>query len=189
MDLRDILFRIRGVTPLPFLAAALYAAQFRTNQLIVGAVLCLLGELLRIRSVQYAGGATRTRIVGAPGLVSSGPYGAVRNPLYLANMLLYTGFALASGGWFPWLPLAAFVYFTFQYSMIISLEEETLKSRFGEEYAAYCRRVPRLFPFLRLPEVNQLPANRLLNVLREERSTLMGLGGSWGLLMVRLFLI
>jgi len=39
-----------------------------------------------------------------------------------------------------------FLFFTFQYSMIISLEEETLQKLFGDEYEFYCKKVPRLFP-------------------------------------------
>ena len=42
--------------------------------------------------------------------------------------------------------LVIFVFFTFQYSMIISLEEETLIDLFGDDYDTYQRNVPRLCP-------------------------------------------
>ena len=42
--------------------------------------------------------------------------------------------------------LVVFVFFTFQYSMIISLEEETLIGLFGDNYETYKENVPRLFP-------------------------------------------
>jgi hypothetical protein len=42
--------------------------------------------------------------------------------------------------------LIVFVFFTFQYSMIISLEEETLIGLFGGDYETYKENVPRLFP-------------------------------------------
>jgi protein-S-isoprenylcysteine O-methyltransferase Ste14 len=168
---------------------ALYGARFEAVAFYPGAALCIMGELLRIRSVQFAGGSTRTRQVGAPNLITSGPYAMVRNPLYLANMLLYTGFSLASNAWFPWLPLVAFVYFTFQYTMIVSLEEQTLGEIFGEKYDIYCRRVPRLFPRLGSKYTKQPPANRFGIALREERSTLMGLTLSWIVLLIRLFYV
>ncbi len=186
MDLRDTIFRIRGVTPAPFLLAGLIWAKLDPRFLTAGALLCILGELLRINSIRHAGGATRTRDVGAPSLVSSGPYGHVRNPLYLANMLLYTGFSLASGALLPWLPLAVVVFFTFQYGMIISLEEGTLREKFGEAYDEYCRRVPRLWPRL-TSGGDSRPAPYGLGVaLREERSTLFGLCTSWVLLAARM---
>jgi hypothetical protein len=42
--------------------------------------------------------------------------------------------------------LVVFVFFSFQYSMIISLEEETLIDLFGDDYETYRGNVPRLFP-------------------------------------------
>ncbi len=42
--------------------------------------------------------------------------------------------------------LVVFVFFTFQYSMIISLEEETLIGLFDDDCETYRENVPRLFP-------------------------------------------
>ena len=42
--------------------------------------------------------------------------------------------------------LVVFVFFTFQYSMLISLEAETLIGLFGDDYETYRGNVPRLFP-------------------------------------------
>ena len=41
------------------------------------------------------------------------------------------------------------VYFTFQYSMIISLEEQRLLKLFGLSYANYKNHVPRIIPLLK----------------------------------------
>ena len=52
-----------------------------------------------------------------------------------------------AGGQFLWPPLfIVFFFFMLQYSMIISLEEETLVKLFGNEYQLYRESVPRLFP-------------------------------------------
>jgi len=186
MDLRDILFRIRGFTPIPFLVASLIWAKPHCTLIAIGGMIAILGEMLRIYALRHAGGATRTRDVGAPGLVSSGPYAHTRNPLYLANMMLYCGFAVASGALSPYLPAAAFLFFAWQYGMIISLEEGTLKKLFGEEYAAYCKAVPRLWPSFS-NQGKKIPAPyTLLEALREERSTILGLVFSWALLAIRL---
>lgn len=185
MDLRDTLFRIRGVTPLPFLSAGVIWADPHSALIAIGGILCLAGEGLRISALRHAGGATRTRNVGAPELVTSGPYAYVRNPLYLANMLLYSGFALASGALQPYLTIAAILFFAWQYGMIISLEEATLTTLFGEPYARYCSTVPRFLPTLFSFGERRPPRYRPSEALREERSTLTGLTAAWTILVIR----
>ena len=59
--------------------------------MIIGLTLILLGELLRIWAVSYAGGITRTTKVGAQILCTTEPYSYTRNPLYIGNMIIYTG--------------------------------------------------------------------------------------------------
>jgi len=186
LDIREIVFRLRGATPVPFLLAALYGAVYNPVGLAAGALLAASGEALRVWAVRHAGGATRTRQVGAPSLVTSGPYGLVRNPLYLANMMLYTGLALGSGAFFPWLPLVGAAFFAIQYGVIISLEEEKLRELFGDKYGEYCRRVPRLFPGFRHWRPDGAANFRLGAALREERSTLLSLALSWSLLASRM---
>ncbi len=184
MDLREMFFRFRGYTPIPFLLIALIWAQFDYSIFFIGLLISLSGELLRIKSIQYAGGATRTRQVGAPELVINGPYGQVRNPLYLANMAIYFGYSLASGALFPYLPLVIFIFFTIQYSLIISLEEETLTNIFGDAYKNYCKSTPRLFPSLKSKPYSP-PNYSLKTAIHEERSTLNGFILSWILLILR----
>ena len=90
-------------------------------------------------SVRYAGGVTRTMNVGAPELCTSGPYSRTRNPLYIGNMLIYIGVILIAGGkYLSILFLIVIIYFIFQYSMIISLEEEKLNELFGKKYKEFC---------------------------------------------------
>jgi len=76
-------------------------------------------------------------------LITEGIYGRVRNPRYLEFVLLsfvYVAFANYGGVWlwyagtFPALHL------------VVLLEERELRERFGPEYEAYCRRVPRYIP-------------------------------------------
>ena len=147
MDLRYFLFSNRSFTPIPLVLAILYLSSLSYPYFIIGIGLILVGESIRIYGVRFAGGATRTREVGAPSLCTSGPYSRCRNPLYLGNMIIYCGVVLMAGGQFLW-PLLFIVFFFFilQYSMIISLEEETLVKLFGNEYQLYRESVPRLFP-------------------------------------------
>jgi len=177
---------MRGFTPIPFLLVGLIWAELSYPLLASGLILALAGESLRIWALRHAGGATRTRNVGAPGLVTSGPYGRVRNPLYLANMMLYSGFALASGAFIPYFPILAFLFFAWQYAMIIMLEETTLKRLFGEAYGDYCAKVPRLCPSLQHRGERRAAPYPLSEALRQERSTILGLALSWVLLTLRI---
>ena len=149
MDLRQMLFRYRSYTPIPFLVLMVFFASPTAASLGTGLVLVALGEFLRLWGVAIAGSETRTTgAVGGTYLITRGPFAYVRNPLYVGNMLLYVGVGVMSNALFPWLTLVAFAYFFFQYSRIVSLEEEYLRTTFGEDFARYCARVPRFFPAL-----------------------------------------
>ena len=149
MSLRKTLFRYRSYTPLPFIAVMLIFAAPSVTSMLVGGIVALAGEVFRFWGVAYAGSETRTTGgVGASKLVTSGPFAHVRNPLYIGNILLYTGFGVMSLALFPWLPAAALLYFAFQYWLIVQEEEEFLRSAYGEEYAEYCAHVPRFMPLM-----------------------------------------
>jgi len=150
MDIREFFFKYRSYTPIPLALLIIYFAQPSRPFIIAGSICLLLGEAIRFWAVSYAGGVTRTRRVGAPSLCMAGPFRYVRNPLYLGNMLMYTGVVLIAGA--PNLLamlITTWLFFAVQYLLIISLEEETLTNLFGEEYRNYKQHVPRLIPHLR----------------------------------------
>jgi protein-S-isoprenylcysteine O-methyltransferase Ste14 len=78
-------------------------------------------------------------------LVTSGPYGVVRNPIMVAELAVIWGEAVwfSSGG----VVLYAIAITLGAHLAVIFVEEPELHERFGEEYDAYCRRVPRWFPW------------------------------------------
>ncbi|TIN03202.1 MAG: isoprenylcysteine carboxylmethyltransferase family protein [Mesorhizobium sp.] len=74
-------------------------------------------------------------------LVTTGPFGITRNPMYLANTLLLIGVAFVSGiVWF--LPLAFIAAYATQ-KMAIEGEEKVLAAKFGKKYRDYAKRVRR----------------------------------------------
>lgn len=148
-DMRQTLFQYRSYTPIPFLVVMIAFAEPTLLSLACGAVVGLLGEACRLWGVAYAGPLTRvTGGVGAPELITSGPFSYVRNPLYVGNILLYVGIGIMANALSPWVALATAIYFIVQYKAIVSLEEEFLQKEFGNTFAEYRTAVPRFFPRL-----------------------------------------
>lgn len=102
----------------------------------------VLGEGVRLYAVGHIGLPSRTRGPSVGPLVDTGPYARTRNPLYVGNILLWTGLGLAQ-----W-PAALFVtpILCFYYSAIVAWEEARLHATLGGPYAAYAARVPRWLP-------------------------------------------
>jgi protein-S-isoprenylcysteine O-methyltransferase Ste14 len=76
-------------------------------------------------------------------LITGGIYARVRNPRYLefmAFILAYVSFANFAGTW-----VLALLVFPATHVLVL-MEERELRERFGAEYEAYCRQVPRWIP-------------------------------------------
>ncbi len=142
-------FTYRSYTPIPFVVVMLVFAYPNIWSLAAGFIIALTGELIRLWGVSWAGSETRTTGgVGGTYLIVSGPFAHLRNPLYLGNILMYTGLGIMSFALFPWLQIAGFLFFSFQYYMIVQAEEKYLEETFGEEFKAYKTSVPRFIPRL-----------------------------------------
>jgi protein-S-isoprenylcysteine O-methyltransferase Ste14 len=151
--LAAFVFKNRGL--LLSLPAAVLAICGRPSAagIALGLPVAIAGELIRCWAVGYSGVTTRDDVVTAPKLVTAGPYGYVRNPLYLGNFVTAAGFALAFTGKNSPLARVALVggslaALTCVYATIVPHEEAFLRSEFGEKFERYCERVPRLIPQL-----------------------------------------
>lgn len=80
-------------------------------------------------------------------LVTTGPYGVVRHPIYASMlcMLLGTGFLITPLR----MLLVGSLIFIAGTEIRVRVEERLLASRFGEKFLAYQRSVPAYLPFLR----------------------------------------
>jgi len=76
-------------------------------------------------------------------LLTSGAYGWVRNPMYLAflGMLIATGFVISAG----LVLVASIAMYLAGSEMRIALEESQLEKEFGDEYNLYRQRVRWLY--------------------------------------------
>ncbi len=147
IQLGEWFFRQRSWTPIVFMLG-LVLLRYRESRDVFAWVpgLCFiaLGEGLRLWGVAVVGKGSRTRGGGVARLVTDGPYAYVRNPLYLGNLLLTVGVTCISK--LLWaVPIVAALYLI-QYVPIVLWEESVLAERFGADYVAYCRRVPRWLP-------------------------------------------
>lgn len=117
---------------------------------IVGGLLVVAGVALYLMCA-FWGFALRGKGTPAPidppkKLVVEGPYRVVRNPMYWAVLCVMLGEATV----FRSLPLAEIgcAFFAFTMLFVMFYEEPILREKFGAEYEAYCRRVPRWIPRL-----------------------------------------
>lgn len=130
--------------------------QTATQVVTLAAILlAFAGAALRIWGTAYLGASVvHAGSMKAGGVMASGPYRYLRNPLYLGTWLL----SLAVSILMP--PSGAIVFLValgLFYLRLILGEESYLTQQLGEPYLEYRRRVPRLFPSLR-PRVDAAAA-------------------------------
>jgi protein-S-isoprenylcysteine O-methyltransferase Ste14 len=126
---------IDSLLGLPTLSSRLAAA--------VGLFLLLLGFLLRLWAVVHFYNHKMRVISLEPqgSLVTAGPYGYSRNPLYLgANVFCFFGAALLLGS--PTAMIMTAVHLPFM-NLMIRREERQLEREFGDRFRAYKRQVRR----------------------------------------------
>ncbi|MGF6258833.1 methyltransferase family protein [Ensifer sp. LBL] len=130
----------------------------------VAILVILAGLALRATVVGYKyiqrGGLKKK--VYAKDLVTEGMFGVCRNPLYVGNMLLYSGVFLLHGN--PLLIVVGIGLFAFMYQCIVYAEEAFLLRTFGDAYRDYCRDVPRWM--LRLSNFSQSTEGMTFNIRR-----------------------
>jgi protein-S-isoprenylcysteine O-methyltransferase Ste14 len=117
----------------------------------LGFVLIAAGVLIFLETfARFAveGLGTPAPILPPQHLVIRGSYRYVRNPMYVAGVSAVCGQALVLGDW----RLLAYglVVWLCAHLFVIGYEEPTLRRTFGSEYAAYCARVRRWLPLMKV---------------------------------------
>jgi protein-S-isoprenylcysteine O-methyltransferase Ste14 len=138
---------------------------------VLSLFLVLAGLALRAWAGGSAGSHTRKASIEAPRLATGGPYAYVRNPIYLASIVLGLGMVGLLGDLWMLLPYVG--VFLFLYTSIVPAEEEFLSGQYRAAYARYCAHVPRVLPRLRpWPEATVQPFDTSA-LLGETRLALM----------------
>lgn len=155
-----LVFRFRGVLPVPVVLAAVVlswrahiepgpggpAVDEALN--LVGVALCVLGAALRFATIAVVpqGTSANNRVMVAQGLNTTGPYAVVRHPLYLANALVVLGLLAVANT--PWAYALGLGYFVPAYALIARTEDRLLEARFGDAWRAWAAEVPAWRPRL-----------------------------------------
>lgn len=124
--------------PLPWIPRPLSDFVFAMGLVIgLGALWIVIAALQALRR------ANTTVLAGRPAqrLVTSGPFGFTRNPIYLGLATLLVGAGLALGQ--PWLLIAAVIAGVLINRLVIIEEEHMLESRFGRAWRDYRKKVRR----------------------------------------------
>jgi len=139
-----ILGYIRLVLVYVFVGFLVWTSRPTPHLFVGGALLVLLGELLRI----WAAG----HLVKSLELIDSGPYAFTQNPLYLGRLLILTGFCVMAKSPYllNWLALALgyTVFFGYYIPRKLRVEGARLEKMHGPAFARYHASVPILIPAL-----------------------------------------
>lgn len=121
--------------------------------LLTGSGVILAGTVLYLACVfpfATLGKGTPAPIDAPVNLVISGPYKIVRNPMYVAVLLVIFGQAILLYSqvhlFYGLVVATAFACVVYLY------EEPALRAKFGNQYIKYCKRVPRWIPSVLRPQ-------------------------------------
>ena len=184
-DLRDLLFRWRGwgviaigAGVLTWRAIAAWPPWPRVEYALAALPLVAFGVFFRVWARCYFTRGSDTRRIQAHRLVIYGPYRRVRNPLYVGNVAIAAGVALAFCD--PWAGGALLLALLLFYSGVIASEEALLERTWGASYVEFKRRVPRWLPrIVPLPADPQAPEPAVGHALRKESQRIAGAFAAW----------
>ena len=113
-------------------------ARSLAGLLTVAAGICLLVVCMR----RFSGAGTNVpTILPTTALVTHGPYGWSRNPIYLALLAIYAGLALLAAS--PSALLLGMLGALVIHFGVVLREEQYLRHLFGQVYDDYCQRTRR----------------------------------------------
>ena len=126
------------LVPLPWIGPPLSDILFAVGLLAIAAALALI--VVGIRTLRRHN-TTEMPHRASEHLVTEGPFGLSRNPIYLGDTLLLIGIGLAAGIW--WFILLAVVAAFVTQKLAIEREERHLDARFGKRFRDYRKKVRR----------------------------------------------
>jgi protein-S-isoprenylcysteine O-methyltransferase Ste14 len=131
-------FNHRGFMAFVILTAVFVTARPTDTSIVVGVILSLVGEFLRIWAAGFGYKEGEFSL--------SGPYKFVRHPYFLGSILFYLGLCIAGRN--VWVTGAALLILTVGFRRELKADEERLAQHLGPNFTIYKARVPAFFPQL-----------------------------------------
>jgi protein-S-isoprenylcysteine O-methyltransferase Ste14 len=131
--------------PLPWLYVQLWPSGLWPFWM--GAAVSVAGLLFAVWAREHLGSNWSRSVTIKQGheLVTTGPYATVRHPIYTGTLAGFLGMAIAVS------QVRGFLAFALIFLVLwlkLRLEEQWMRSQFGETYAAYAHRTAALVPYL-----------------------------------------
>jgi protein-S-isoprenylcysteine O-methyltransferase Ste14 len=131
--------------PLPWLYLQLWPAGLLPFWL--GAAVTIAGLLFAVWAREHLGSNWSRSVTIKQGheLITTGPYAVVRHPIYTGILIGFLGMAIAIS------QVRGFIVFVLIFLALwikLRMEEQWMRSQFGEAYAAYVRQTAALVPYL-----------------------------------------
>ena len=124
-------------------------AQPPTWRIVLGIALIVFEVWLFARLTRDLGVARlvgKTELTGGGSIARNGIYARIRHPRYLGSFLAIVGACLLAARPAMWIAAGAWTVLMFT---AILMEEREMRARFGAEFEAYAREVPRFVPACR----------------------------------------
>ena len=125
-----LLARWRVFLGFVFTAVVLWLATPTVRSLVIGGVIAILGESIRVWA---AGHLEKSKEV-----TSSGPYRYTRHPLYLGSSLIGIGMAVVANNTI--VAIIVITYLALTLTAAMRSEEAHLREKFGDAYDAYAQK-------------------------------------------------
>ncbi len=169
---KTIRFHIGFVAALIFL----WRAHPTMTSFLAGALIMMLGEVWRFVS--------SGTLIKFEGVTRSGMYAYTRNPLYIGSFVIGVGACVM--GRDPVFAILFLILYPIVYAQVIRREEAYLVGRYGEEYRAYLRDVPRIVP--RRIDIGEVlrETSPFLAVKNRELPAVLGLAAVFAVMLVKL---
>ena len=152
IEIGDFLFKHRSFTPIPLIIIVILffrpieCGKFNLILNLCGLMISIVGEIVRVLGVgfSFSGTSGRENYLRADNLNMTGIYSIVRNPLYIGNVLIYSGMLVVFSNLFA---ISIFsIFIILQYYFIIFSEEDYLMEKYGKDIALYFKNVSRIVP-------------------------------------------
>jgi protein-S-isoprenylcysteine O-methyltransferase Ste14 len=139
-----VLLSVPGI-PLPWLYYQLW--PYSLWSFWIGAAVTVAGLLFAVWARLHLGTNWSRSVTIKQGheLITSGPYASVRHPIYTGILAGFLGTAIALS------QVRGFIGFVLVFVVLwakLRIEEEWMRSQFGETYAAYAHETAALVPYL-----------------------------------------